>query len=545
MILGLRNKAPVGREMGTMTRRFGLLLACVAGVSFGCGCKDKDSPPPMDASTDVDMPDAELDAGPRAECDREEGDRDAYFLVRRIAFDREILVSGSSFSGEAVGFDLDGVNGVTCGQTDFTWQGETGIDNNLALLLDLAGGVVDDLDVDSLLAESIEAGDIIILARVAAWNGEPDDNCVDVALLLGEVPPDGPQDVWICEGEGDARTCTMNEDLVLNIDQAAFDDDGNPLIGINQQVLSGGRILTQPTTISLEIPFGDGLLALTLLNGRVQLDVDENGISNGILGGALEVEPFIGLMLDLLADTIPPPLQPILIDIIRSLGDLHYAGGNCNTLSVGMAVEGVAAEVAGVGACARHSDCDDGNACTINICDAGRCIRFNESIDEPCGEGTVCDGQGRCVQCLGDADCEEGHQCSPAGTCAECLTAADCGDDEFDCTTKECFLGKCNQRPNDAACDDGDACTVNFCFPGFGCLSDDRDCDDLVGCTSDSCDSTSGCINEPDHGWCNDGNPCTVNACDAEEGCQVANVANDTPCNGGAGTCQGGVCQPL
>jgi hypothetical protein len=535
-----------------MTRRFGLLLACVASVGFGCGCKD-DSPPPMDAGPgeDAEMGDAELDAGPRAECDREDGDRDAYFLVRRIAFDRDISINPSSgaISGEAVGFDLDGVDGVTCGQADFTWEGETGIDNNLALLLDLAGSLVDDLDVDALLAESIDAGDILILARVAAWNGQPNDDCVDVALLLGEVPPDGPQDVWICEGEGAGRTCEINEGLVLNIDRGSFDDMGRPQIGMNQQVISGGRLLTDPSTISLEIPFGDGVLALTLLDGQVRLDVDVDGMSNGILGGSLDVETFITLMLDLLGDAIPPAFQGVLVDVLRSLGDLHHSGGNCNALSVGMSVEGVAVEVAGVGLCQRNADCDDGNLCTINVCGAdGSCRNYNQDLDVPCGGDRVCNGAGRCVQCFTATDCTESAPiCSTDGRCVQCVGAADCPDDGIDCTYAECFANQCFQRADHSRCteDDGNACTVNTCYPGWGCFQAELDCDDELDCTQDDCDPTTGCTHDPEDWRCTDFNECTVNTCSIGTGCSTANVANSTSCDNGAGTCQNGVCEPV
>ena len=55
-------------------------------------------------------------------------------------------------------------------------------------------------------------------------------------------------------------------------------------------------------------------------------------------------------------------------------------------------------------------------------------------------------------------------------------------------------LGECCAL--DSICEDGNACTANFCVDN-ACTSEPVDCDDGDPCTNDSCDPGVGCINEP------------------------------------------------
>src|SRR5438093_1200596 len=92
------------------------------------------------------------------------------------------------------------------------------------------------------------------------------------------------------------------------------------------------------------------------------------------------------------------------------------------------------AHAATVSACTTAADCDDGNACTTDSCDAGACAY-----------ATIAD----CVPCTTAADCDDGNACTTdscdAGACAyatiadcvPCTTAADC-DDRNPCTTDPC-----------------------------------------------------------------------------------------------------------
>lgn len=93
-------------------------------------------------------------------------------------------------------------------------------------------------------------------------------------------------------------------------------------------------------------------------------------------------------------------------------------------------------------ACAVDAECDDGNDCTSDACDAaGRCrftpadglvlrmgdcvvITCQDRVAEPvlsergtlCESDRVCDYEGRCVTCSSHMPCPDGYQCD-AGAC--------------------------------------------------------------------------------------------------------------------------------
>ncbi len=177
-------------------------------------------------------------------------------------------------------------------------------------------------------------------------------------------------------------------------------------------------------------------------------------------------------------------------------------------------------------------------------------------------------------ECLGDGDCDDGAYCNGSETCVSgvCQTgsAVDCND-AIACTVDNCneSTDRCDNVPNDAACDDGlfcngaETCDVQFaCLPGddpcpgqfcdeaadacVDCLDDDDcddgaycngaetcvsgtcqagvpvDCADEVGCTTDACnESTDACDNLPDDGVCDNGLFCDgAESCDPLLGCR-------------------------
>ena len=149
---------------------------------------------------------------------------------------------------------------------------------------------------------------------------------------------------------------------------------------------------------------------------------------------------------------------------------------------------------------------------------------------DDCARGTICVA-GACEEgCLGDGDCEAGFcvdrtcvlrppekcDCLPESACSQ--TAPECQSDRPD---KPCIT--------DAACDDGNPCSVDRCVEGgcvYGVAGDPRccgsagDCDDGDPCTEDRCDAwrcanarrSFCCTGDQD---CDDGDPCTRDFCSA------------------------------
>jgi len=111
------------------------------------------------------------------------------------------------------------------------------------------------------------------------------------------------------------------------------------------------------------------------------------------------------------------------------------------------------------------------------------------------------------------------------GTCSEgicvpnpeCSTAADCPDDGNECTDALCDAGTCGSSNNTNVCDGG----AGTC-DGAGVCVPNAECAVPGDCTDD-------------------GNECTDPVCNAGV-CETSN--NTNPCDGGAGTCNEGVCEP-
>ncbi|MGB0716931.1 MAG: hypothetical protein ACPGXK_13700, partial [Phycisphaerae bacterium] len=202
--------------------------------------------------------------------------------------------------------------------------------------------------------------------------------------------------------------------------------------------------------------------------------------------------------------------------------------------------------------CFVDGDCDDGNGCTDDTCNAGVCQYANNS--NACDDGNACTTGDTCSAgtCVGGAppNCDDSNvctddSCDPASGCVNVDNTAAC-DDGNACTTNDtCAAGTCvgGAAPN---CDDGNACTDDSCDTVLGCINTNNTdpCDDGNACTtSDTCMAGSCVGGAPPN--CDDGNGCTDDACDPASGCQ--NVNNTDSCDDGSActtndTCSGGAC---
>ena len=245
-------------------------------------------------------------------------------------------------------------------------------------------------------------------------------------------------------------------------------------------------------------------------------------------------------------------------------------------------------EVCSGGACRAGTpvDCDDGVSCTADTCNetTGECAHvpddalcndglFCDGVEtcsatedcqpgggDPCAEGLVCDeGGDACLGCLEDGHCDDGFFCNGQEICdaGECRsgTPVEC-DDGVGCTVDTCNegAGRCENVPDDAACNDGRFCNgTERCDPAAGCQAADGDpcaplrcdevsdlcvdcltdaqCDDGVYCNgSESCVGSACVAGTPVN--CDDGVGCTDDHC-SEEAEDCRHTPNDTACDDG------------
>jgi len=100
--------------------------------------------------------------------------------------------------------------------------------------------------------------------------------------------------------------------------------------------------------------------------------------------------------------------------------------------------------------CTTATDCDDGEACTIDECVVGNVCDYT-ALDSRCGM---------------DERCVVGRGCV-TGAPTDCTDAADC--------------------QNGSACDGAEVCIRGMCVPG-----DAVDCNDNNACTTDTCNDPAG-----------------------------------------------------
>jgi len=207
--------------------------------------------------------------------------------------------------------------------------------------------------------------------------------------------------------------------------------------------------------------------------------------------------------------------------------------------------------------------CDDGIACTVDVCDAdtGQCSKTPDDSacapDEDECTTAVCDPDDGCVQLPSALQCDDGNPCttdacdSETGQCAN--TPADgtpCNDGNA-CTTEDtCSGDSCEGTPqSDVTCDDGDGCTVGdactdgACVPGSApdCSSADEAC--AVGACVNLAPDEHACAPVPKAAGdsCDDGKYCTSgDQCNADGACEgnVVDCAVSDGCK--TGTCQEG-----
>jgi Dictyostelium (slime mold) repeat len=184
--------------------------------------------------------------------------------------------------------------------------------------------------------------------------------------------------------------------------------------------------------------------------------------------------------------------------------------------------------------CNGPADCDDLNACTSDVCNAGTCV-FTD-ISASCDDGNLCtddscDPALGCQAVIDDTnDCNDGDACNGSETCVAgiCTNGSPpvCDDGNL-CTDDSCVaaLG-CQFTNNTAPCDDGEFCTASpdvcaggICIGG-GDACPGQFCDEVDNVCFDGCADAS---------ECNDNDPCTDDVCDAQSVCRNPSICPTHP----------------
>ncbi len=197
--------------------------------------------------------------------------------------------------------------------------------------------------------------------------------------------------------------------------------------------------------------------------------------------------------------------------------------------------------------------CDDKSPCTTgDYCALGSCIGVNAT--GPCDDGNLCTKNDACAKgtCNGGigTSCDDGKACTAdvcvaqTGVCVHSnLSGAACSDSN-PCTTDLCSAGSCKGTSvvDATSCSDGSPCTaLDACMAGK-CIgkpaNDFGPCDDGSPCSGGDKCSGGKCLGSPSDSVCNDGNPCSADACQIDTTSGGASCTHKAVAEGG--TCDDG-----
>ncbi|MBM4345927.1 MAG: hypothetical protein FJ100_21345 [Deltaproteobacteria bacterium] len=181
---------------------------------------------------------------------------------------------------------------------------------------------------------------------------------------------------------------------------------------------------------------------------------------------------------------------------------------------------------------ANAAKCTDNNLCTSSdACKAGKCVPgplFNCDDGEVCTDDS-CDAKQGCVKVANQLACNDGSACTLIDVCqgGACVAGAPkpC-DDKNPCTVEACnpVTGACEVTPTSQSCTDGNPCTQFDQCAGGKCVGALVLCDDGNVCTTDACTVDKGCQSVPTTEVCA-ADKCTTGKC--SNGSCVLGPAND------------------
>ncbi len=237
------------------------------------------------------------------------------------------------------GFNLDGRNSneddqYGCFHPDFTSpppDNETGVDNQLGPILSSVGM---SLDIEGTIQENIADGSLLILLTVEGVDDFTNDACVNVKLELGTMQDTGSETPML-DGSG-----MIAGGQTINVDSRS--------VGLveTQGEIVNGRLRAGPVDVSLSLPIEGAALTLNIRQALLRFDISEGGLSDGLLGGALDVEETVSAIVAIAPDDIPESLARSILEGQADLNptyDAEIMGLACEAVSIGLIYDAVPA----------------------------------------------------------------------------------------------------------------------------------------------------------------------------------------------------------
>lgn len=219
--------------------------------------------------------------------------------------------------GVTRGFNLDGLvseprDSKTCGHGDaIDLDGNTGIDNNAAVLFDSVNAVTE-ASVEELIRGSINDGRLLLTFQIFGLDDAQNDDCVDVEIFQATGAPVVGTDGFIVSGQ-------------------TFDiDHERPRTSIRCATVKDGVLRAGPFDGNLFISIIGVNVNLTLNSAKLSATVGKDGLRDVVLGAGINTSE----LHDILEQTNDQTLLGFGHFLIDSLADMGVnKQGQCQQLS--------------------------------------------------------------------------------------------------------------------------------------------------------------------------------------------------------------------
>lgn len=219
--------------------------------------------------------------------------------------------------GVVWGLNIDGFNSATtdpngCYKEDLVDpNGNPGIDNAFSALIPALEST-EAVALESLVQDSINNGNLLLMVEITGVDNWQNDDCVDVSIWRGQGTP------------------LVGTDGALMTHQSFFKDLDMPNSHIEGMKIVDGILVASPLDVELPVQVLDEKLNFEMENGGIHIQLTETGFMSGFFTGALPITALTDIT------SLPDVNLPEVVqDLVRSAADLYpQEDGSCSGISV-------------------------------------------------------------------------------------------------------------------------------------------------------------------------------------------------------------------
>ena len=187
--------------------------------------------------------------------------------------------------------------------------GNEGIDNALANLIPALEST-EAVALESLVQQSINIGELIMMIEITGVDDWENDDCITVGLYRGQGIPMIGTDGFMLDGQSFERDLSLPHSVVENVK------------------IENGHISATPLDIQLPIEFLGEAFTLDLTRGGLDITLTKDGHIQGFFGGAIPIQSLMDVA------TLPSvDLPESTTNLLSYAADLYPNDDRCEYLS--------------------------------------------------------------------------------------------------------------------------------------------------------------------------------------------------------------------